>query len=68
MGIKKTQKEFINEAHSKFPHFDYSNTVYTSSDNFIEVKCPIHGTFRRRALNFLKSGTHLFLLMGNELT
>ncbi|MBL4799466.1 MAG: GIY-YIG nuclease family protein [Oleispira sp.] len=47
-------KEFIFEAkiiHGDF--FDYSDTVYIRSNDYVDIKCPKHGIFSQRANNHL---------------
>jgi len=46
---------FIGLANKKFPHLDYSETVYKSSLLKIEFKCPIHGIMKQDPYTHLNS-------------
>lgn len=47
---KLTKDEFVkksNEAHQSF--YDYSETEYSGSDFYLDIRCPKHGKFSQRA-------------------
>lgn len=59
VGRNKTNDEFINECgEANGWKYQYDNTEYKGAHKYINVTCPIHGTFRVKALNHLfnKSG------------
>jgi Zn finger protein HypA/HybF involved in hydrogenase expression len=54
MVCKLSQEEFImksNIIHNNY--YDYSKTIYTTSNEKILITCPIHGDFIQKALNHL---------------
>lgn len=54
MSKKLTTEEFIEKAQNKFGNlFDYSKTVYVSSNDQVTIICNKHGEFKQRANNHL---------------
>lgn len=54
-ALSFTTEEFINKA--KYTHnskYDYSLTNYTTSNNKIDIICPVHGVFTQIANNHLR--------------
>ena len=46
--------EFISKANLIHRlKYDYSNTNYTITTEFVDIKCPIHGVFSQRAINHI---------------
>lgn len=41
--ISLSQEQFVSRAMTKNPNGDYSNSVYNGWDNYVVVKCTIHG-------------------------
>ncbi|AUE22848.1 hypothetical protein Ah1_00330 [Aeromonas phage Ah1] len=49
-----TSSEFISEISKIHPEYDYSETIYKSSHNSVNVKCPTHGLFTTKAYYLLQ--------------
>lgn len=55
MSKRKTKEEFIIEAKSKFPQFDYSKVQYVNNSTKVTIMCPQHGEFLISPKDLLKS-------------
>ena len=54
-SVKKTTDQFIEEANTKHNNkYDYSISEYISSNDYISIKCNLHGIFEMRAIDHLK--------------
>ena len=49
-----THDEFISIVEDKFPELDFSESVYTGSENDLTVRCKEHGNFTRKAKVFVQ--------------
>lgn len=50
---RKPLQQFIKDAQSVFPEYDYSKVSYKNNDTPVTVICPIHGEFQRLPQNLL---------------
>ncbi|MCK5867489.1 MAG: hypothetical protein KAG14_03745 [Mycoplasmataceae bacterium] len=57
MALKLTLKEFIKKAKLKHgDKYDYFLVKYVNYTTFVEIICPVHGVFKQRPNNHLRSG------------
>ena len=63
---KISTKEWITKA--KLTHglrFDYSNVDYQGSKEYVTIHCPVHGEFKQKPGNHIKTGCRRFSVTSN---
>lgn len=69
MSKQLTTEEFIRRAQEKFgDRFDYSQVVYTKSNEKVKIICPKHGWFRQLPSTHLNQSKHGCDKCGQEAT